>query len=883
MPEKDEPAAQPGAAGFDARDAARKSAGKIGGGPAGDTGAPDTRSLWEKQADRIAEIDRKLKTPADVKTGGAVRDRDNTRDESTYVPARILWPALGFPAVIAPGSNEPSVASRTLCLLILSDRDPNSPRRLSKKDVSRHLRIVPWSERRKKRYLPEDGVQFSFKEEDIVVHASDSSADEKEADDKRARIVNLGGTRSLDDPEGKGGFALGLSVWVRQFYAGELKEFPIPEGKRLPYLYEVQISEHAMARFLPEAAAGGGDSMSRVADAAARMQPVLYHLFWVNRDRNADERDRSDELHLLLEHYARHSRFGNDGVPKEFNGEVNKKFERRLYDEYEYEYGKPTVPQHRVEVLHPVFVYPSAAPTLRIGHMTDLHIDIRTDTYEENLRKSGDASVKFHNWNTVCRELYSKSKADSDVLLMTGDLIDYGRGYRGWGPLGEDISYWRDRNWFMFYEFLASADKYSTAVYTSLGNHDWRINPYPADTFGSPPAKDFAIRKKDLHAAHGPGFDKFTYATSPWMVLSMVGWKIWGAIVGNGQIRLRRSPLETCVESVAWYLLVINPFLDYTWRLPGGYHLVMLDWGNDENVDLPVILGGVDRGKNLKPNTYGGPKALKSITPVQQALVEHVADSTAKAKILAMHAPPIGPWGHWKEDELSRGRVKYNTNDLNAAIDLLGVSGNRRPSIPFEADQFKGTDGEREDSLKRLRGANFDHALLVAIRDGASFPGWEYPTLAIRTDPNETLGREADYGSFDERREWLIRKLRQSKFSLVLAGHIHRRNVLVIDDVGKDLPAEWRGKWVVRSILPSQAAGAQKPLFVNTTSAGPLGHCEIARGQYKVAESAYTKVVISATGDIQSVEFKPDGCHEPVKSAERPPMQPASPTATAVG
>jgi 3',5'-cyclic AMP phosphodiesterase CpdA len=855
---------------FDAGDAARKAAGKVEGGPAGDAGADSGRSGWERQSEAIQRINREADAVDRVAARVAARRDDNTVDISAYVPARILWPALGFPAVVAPAGNDSALEAKSLFVLLLSNRNPDGPRRLSKGDVAKHLRIVPWTQRRKKRYLPEDGgTQFSFKEEDIEVRGTDSYMD-----DGRAQLVSLGSVRRLNQPDGETGFVVGLSSWLRKFYAGQLSGFPVPEDKRLPYLYEVQILQHALERFLPSSS-GGGDMMSRVADAAARVQPVLYNLFWVNRGRKDDENNRSDELHLLIEYYARKSRFGHDWLPDASTSAPNSKFGQKALREYEFEFGRPEIAANRTEVLHPVFICPSSSTALRIGHMTDLHIDIRTEKYAENLKKSGDATVKFHNWNEACIKLYKESKQDSDVLLMTGDLIDYGRGYKGFGPLGEDSSYWRDRNWFMFYDFLTSGDNYQTAVYTSLGNHDWRINPYPADTFGSPSAKDFGLNKKQLHEVHGPGFDKFTYATSPWMVLSMIGWKIWNAVVDSGKINLKGAPLETTVESVAWYLLLINPFLDYSWRVPGGFHLAMLDWADTENVDLPVILGGVSQGKNLKPNTYGGPRANACLTNVQKHLVEIVADGPARAKILAMHSPPIGPWGHWKEDELSRGRVQYTTNDLNAAIDKLGISGNRRPSIPFEADQFKGTDGQREDSLKRLRGANFDKELLIAIRDGASFPAWEYPTIAIRTDPKEPLGREADYGSFEDKsREWLIRKLRQTKFNLILAGHIHRKNVLVIDDSGKDIPSEWRGKWVVRSIKADQAPKAKAPLFVNTTSAGPYGHCEIARGVYKVAESAYTKIVIDDGGAINSVEFKPDECMDPVPAMSMP-AQPA--------
>ena len=797
---------------------------------------------------------------------GVLAKRDhNEIDESTHVPARILWPALGFPAVIAPGGGDRAIAARTICLLVLSPRDPRHfP--LSKGDVARHLRIVPWKNRRDKRYYKPGGPE-SFAEEEIEVRSMDAF-DTKDhvpqrVDDGRIELVHLGGARDLSDPAAKNSFVVGLSTWVRRFYAGELGEFPLPVSQRLPYLYEVRIAEHVMQRFLP-AESGGGDTMSRVSDAAAALTTSLHHVFWVNKGRTDNATHRSEEMHLLLQYYARASRFGHDGVSpfEDLKRAGHEASARKLLSEYEFDFGKPVAPANRTEVLHPVFIRRPTAE-LRIGHLTDIHLDIRTNVYAHRIRNAKDQSLKlnFHDWNQACIKLYAESKQSSDVMLMTGDLIDYGRGYNGRGPLGQDKSYWRDRNWFLFHDYLAAGDNYSTPVYTSLGNHDWRFNPYPPFTWGAPKPKDFATTREALKDAHGSGYDKKSYQLALRMVGSFAAWKI----EGEGGLAIEGTPLETRIESVTWYLLVMNPFLDYAWHLPGGYHLVMLDWAKDEEVDLEVILGGQSKGRNTFPNTHGGPKAMKIMTKLQKELVEHVARSASRAKILAMHAPPIGPWGHWKDDELAEGRVRYNANDLAAAADHLKVTGLWGPRV------FEGTDSQRADSLYRLRGAVFDEAGLLAISKGHAFPGWAYPTLALRMSENEPLGREADYGSFSrDGRHWLIWTLSKAKFSLVLAGHIHRRNVLVIDTVGKDLPPEWRGKWVVRCIRPERAASAtEKPLFVNTTSAGPLGHCEVSRGKYMVAASGYTHVSVDAGGAVTAVEFRPDVCLAP--TADEPP------------
>src|SRR5262249_2529729 len=112
-------------------------------------------------------------------------------------------------------------------------------------------------------------------------------------------------------------------------------------------------------------------------------------------------------------------------------------------DEYKYDYGALHPPyqqadnQRRLtEVLHPVFIKRQSGP-LNIAHVTDTHVAIRPDVNEENLRREGKlAGVSFNNYNKDFIEIYREAKQPpgaqpSDVILLTGDLIDYGRGHVG--------------------------------------------------------------------------------------------------------------------------------------------------------------------------------------------------------------------------------------------------------------------------------------------------------------------------------------------------------------------------------------------------------------------------------------------------------------------
>ena len=86
------------------------------------------------------------------------------------------------------------------------------------------------------------------------------------------------------------------------------------------------------------------------------------------------------------------------------------------------------------------------------------------------------------------------------------------------------------------------------------------------------------------------------------------------------------------MESVAWYLLLINPFLDYQFALPTGHQFLMLDFAEDEEL------------KNTEEEANGqGPRSLSCLTPLQQWHVDLLIKSPGKAKTIGIHVPPIGP------------------------------------------------------------------------------------------------------------------------------------------------------------------------------------------------------------------------------------------------
>jgi hypothetical protein len=754
------------------------------------------------------------------------------RAPQTRVRARILWPALGFPAVIAPRNLPPGRASldadtdatRTICVLLLSDR-----KYLSKAEAARYLRYVPWAQRGR-RHIPPD-QQGAFVEAELSVR--NDGKESRLIVPKEARERDRYGTHIVfgADREGNGGITVNLAHRVRDFYQ-KLR----PSG--IAYLHEIRISEVA----------------------SARLQDGLYHLFWNNEDPN--EQAPSDEIALLLREFVPQRRAKLRSFLQQYR--------RRLFEEYEYEYGvlrasyasKPVRGRPRAEILHPLFVRRNASGLLKIGHLTDTHVDVRADVYEENLKRSNVAAMypnrwrpdSYNNWNRSFVNNYSDAKRNSDILLLTGDLIDYGRGH--WGVqardrLGDDSYYHEDRNWFLFYHLLASSDAYQQPTYTILGNHDWRLNPYPPFAIAGAPSPKLLINnyhqftEKEqadiLRKAHGPGYDrKFSYNLNAKGIGQLLLHYPLKALKNLAQLVFqtktvdeRGSPAATSIEAVEWYLFSINPFFDYWFSLPTGHKLLMLDWAEDENVLFPIV----DRGENWPYMVWQasaasdpGPKARNCLTKLQQSFVKDFTSIPAAAKIIGIHAPPIGPYPDWFDGDLLKGVKIYDK------------------SVPPRGPTTYAT----------------------RMPDGRIQKWNGHPLFAIK--PRDAgAGVVADYGSFESwRNEFLMHVAAPgSGVRLVFSGHIHRSGLYVVHVPTVTTNLVQAGNMHVRGVTGSLVRGARPPavaiivegkngpLFVNTTSAGPRGNAHPALKQDAKIAPGHARAELASDGTIHNVEFYP--------------------------
>lgn len=166
-------------------------------------------------------------------------------------------------------------------------------------------------------------------------------------------------------------------------------------------------------------------------------------------------------------------------------------------------------------VLHTVFHALCLRPAdahLRFIHFTDPHIALRNDLYEAAVRddvsyRSPEQAVRtaFVNWNENFRRFIRHAnelsdRGELDFVLILGDLVDFVRhGISDREDLG-------DNNWRTFRDLVLGAGAegqrptpnpgLKAPIFTTTGNHDWRMFPYDAGLRGETYGVDKAVARQ---------------------------------------------------------------------------------------------------------------------------------------------------------------------------------------------------------------------------------------------------------------------------------------------------------------------------------------------------------------------------------------------------
>lgn len=723
------------------------------------------------------------------KTVPTLRQKTTTVKPIIKIRARILWPALGFPEVVAPNIKSPSTDvgdTGRIKLLLVTDKSD-----LSTTDVAEFLRYVPWKDRAT-RYMPKSPGKCSFAENQIWLKKASSWKKDELVEAIYFATGKVVGT---------------LAKFVINFY----------KKNNLKYMYQVCITETASAALISK-----------------KQKSVLYHLFWSDLGAaNIKNLDLpSEEMRLLLNKFAKSRKRETVGCGVALS-KRSYKYALILDD------SSTTA---LVEVLHPLFVTSTANPSsFKFAHMTDTHVALRSETFELNLKKSKSekyAVNNYNNYNTSFKELYGRAKESCDAILMTGDLIEYSRGYLGGGrSIGDEKSYALDANWFYFYGLLVhDKNGYSKPVYTVLGNHDWRVDPfYPLNPVEKQDV-EMNLTEEQMKIAHGPMPSSYALGG-------------YSSAIGN-------EAMLTHIDAIKWYLLVINPFLDYTPRLPGGYSLLMLDWVQEEEVFLS--------------HWSWLPLAEKALTDLQTSIVDWFVALKGKAKVVGLHAGVVSPWPTWSNEALNVGIVRPCPRCAGTTKD--GLCGCRNIVVQ-----------QTDKTEYRLVGS---HYIVV------NMPYQD----KVDTDEDKFTIRAA-YASVKRKRDWLINSI-LGNVSVVCCGHVHRNSMLVVLQPGKYKIEGQYGKKNRRQIIESDGkkikanvlireGNVQKydyygvgdlpastavriddhgmlpnipqellPVYLNTKSAGPVARARKKDGVPLREPPGYAEFVLEASGTVQSVEFK---------------------------
>jgi hypothetical protein len=466
--------------------------------------------------------------------------------------------------------------------------------------------------------------------------------------------------------------------------------------------------------------------------------------------------------------------------------------------------GKP------LKLYHPFLI--SRADYLGIAHVTDTHLccrwyllDWRANEYNK------DVAPFFNNYNTRFVEFLTAIKGDSriNVVLMTGDLIDYNRGHNGvQAKYGSNNDLFKDylfnRNWLLFYKLLV--ENYQKPIFTILGNHDYRLNPY------APLPRIFW---KELYSI---SFD-LGLLRSEVLKLHEDARDIETGKDGN---------LYTTYESVAWYSIVINPLVDYTFSYK-NMTFAMFDWDKEEDLE-----------DNL-------PWAENSLTEKQQKILNLWLDrNKGKVKILGMHAPVYNPFPEIGNDYLKDGLIYVSEVDSGRRVVRDGAGNVVVYDRRGESVIYKGTGTM---SIKIFKGYTDNRNELV---DGT-----------FRENRNELIKRILDNDNYGQNGNY---KVGPNPIHIIVTGHAHRNGIYQV--IGDRVKLTQRGKdedWKNHLDLP---------IFVNTVSAGPLGfdnetgYAEKLDGlkhRYLV-RPGYRHILFDSSGKVTSLEKK-ESTQPPIRAA----------------
>lgn len=172
---------------------------------------------------------------------------------------------------------------------------------------------------------------------------------------------------------------------------------------------------------------------------------------------------------------------------------------------------------------HSIQFVESTVASCRFIQITDPHIATRNDGILDEVlkvksKRSREDIIKgYINFNENLRKFikhanHMADKGELDFVVLTGDLVDF--AFHGW----DDESNPDENNWRTFINIITGAGNekerdnigLKVAVFTSTGNHDWRLHPYDPN-LTEYNRDSFGLKRNELEHYKYKSFDSSEY------------------------------------------------------------------------------------------------------------------------------------------------------------------------------------------------------------------------------------------------------------------------------------------------------------------------------------------------------------------------------------
>lgn len=374
----------------------------------------------------------------------------------------------------------------------------------------------------------------------------------------------------------------------------------------------------------------------------------------------------------------------SDSDPSQVLRKVNNNFRPTLYDlslEGPATQSRP----------HAVCLTQSKDKDLRFIHLTDLHLARRNDLIEKEISTAYGPVKGFNNFNDRMRVFIGETnkladEGELDLVLIGGDLVDFVNH----GVSDEAIE--DDNNWQVFIEIVTGGGcehkkekgNYGLRVpiFTTTGNHDWRLHPYDIanvasrlgiakaratyfdfEYYDTPDALDVKMRgvyERIIKEGSPIAKENLLHSVAKWFmgysatwqartlvpVISMVltalflnietlsRWPVIISLIATGGHHLLNSllaryirymitnaviPIEGGVHALYYYFLHINPYFNYAFSYGSNYFIVM-DTGPDCFTGQYFWDGGNKKmvRMSIKDNILGGSPDSMAFYPANE-------------------------------------------------------------------------------------------------------------------------------------------------------------------------------------------------------------------------------------------------------------------------